>query len=195
MSHKYRFNRFSPSLASRLHDTVFRYGCFITGTQEKKLEGAKVHITRRSCLYALLRSYKGKYKKQEGTRCCAETKVNSEASFVSLWQDDEALGSIHLRGSVVTAVEYVPDGETNRCLMYQARKRRTVCCGGCDVTSESDALAFIPICRVSAKKYDVDGNLFEIITSDEIHYFLQAATGEERKEWIKAIQAVSKIGK
>ncbi|XP_028983573.1 pleckstrin [Betta splendens] len=68
---------------------------------------------------------------------------------------DEPLGSIHLRGSVVTAVEYVPD----------------------------------------AKKYDIDGNLFEIITSDETHYFLQAATGEERKEWIKAIQAVSKVGK
>ncbi|XP_038593663.1 pleckstrin isoform X1 [Micropterus salmoides] len=68
---------------------------------------------------------------------------------------DEPLGSIHLRGSVVTAVEHVPD----------------------------------------AKKYDVDGNLFEIITSDETHYFLQAATGEERKEWIKAVQAVSKSGK
>ncbi|XP_045927439.1 pleckstrin isoform X2 [Micropterus dolomieu] len=68
---------------------------------------------------------------------------------------DDPLGSIHLRGSVVTAVEHVPD----------------------------------------AKKYDVDGNLFEIITSDETHYFLQAATGEERKEWIKAVQAVSKSGK
>lgn len=41
----------------------------------------------------------------------------------------------------------------------------------------------------------MDGNLFEIITSDEKHYFLQAATAEERKEWIKAIQAVSKSGK
>ncbi|TDH01407.1 hypothetical protein EPR50_G00179310 [Perca flavescens] len=68
---------------------------------------------------------------------------------------DDSLGSIHLRGSVITAVEYVPD----------------------------------------AKKYDIDGNLFEIITSDETHYFLQAASAEERKEWIKAIQAVSKSGK
>uniref|UniRef100_A0A8D3BGA2 Pleckstrin n=1 Tax=Scophthalmus maximus TaxID=52904 RepID=A0A8D3BGA2_SCOMX len=68
---------------------------------------------------------------------------------------DDPLGSIHLRGSVVTAVEYVPD----------------------------------------AKKYDIDGNLFEIITSDEVHYFFQAATGEERKDWIKAIQAVAKSGK
>ncbi|XP_069548874.1 pleckstrin [Brachyistius frenatus] len=68
---------------------------------------------------------------------------------------DDALGSVHLRGAVVTAVEYVPD----------------------------------------AKKYDIDGNLFEIITSDETHYFLQAATAEERKEWIKGIQAVSKSGK
>ncbi|XP_006638650.1 pleckstrin [Lepisosteus oculatus] len=69
--------------------------------------------------------------------------------------EEEPLGSIHLRGSVVTAVEYVPD----------------------------------------AKKYDVDGNLFEIITSDETHYFLQAATSEERKDWIQAIQTVSKTGK
>lgn len=68
---------------------------------------------------------------------------------------DDPLGSVHLRGAVVTAVEFVPD----------------------------------------AKKYDIDGNLFEIITSDETHYFLQAATAEERKEWIKAIQAVSKSGK
>ncbi|XP_047207954.1 pleckstrin [Girardinichthys multiradiatus] len=68
---------------------------------------------------------------------------------------DDPLGAVHLRGAVVTAVEYVPD----------------------------------------AKKYDIDGNLFEIITSDETHYFLQAATAEERKDWIKAIQAVSKSGK
>ncbi|XP_061693735.1 pleckstrin isoform X2 [Syngnathoides biaculeatus] len=68
---------------------------------------------------------------------------------------DDPLGSIHLRGSVVTAVDFVPD----------------------------------------AKRYDVDGNLFEIITSDETHYFLQAATAEERKEWIEAVQEVSKTGK
>ncbi|XP_028845481.1 pleckstrin [Denticeps clupeoides] len=69
--------------------------------------------------------------------------------------EEDPLGSIHLRGSVVTAVEYVPD----------------------------------------AKKYDVNGNLFEIITSDEIHYYLQAATAEERKDWIHAIQTVAKTGK
>lgn len=69
--------------------------------------------------------------------------------------DENPLGSIHLRGSVITAVEFVPE----------------------------------------AKRYDVDGNLFEIITSDETHYFLQAATSEERKEWIKAIHTVSKTGK
>ncbi|KAL4641404.1 pleckstrin-like [Arapaima gigas] len=69
--------------------------------------------------------------------------------------EDNPLGSVHLRGSVVTAVEHVPD----------------------------------------AKKYDVEGNLFEIITSDDTHYFLQASTAEERKEWIRAIQTVSKLGK
>lgn len=64
----------------------------------------------------------------------------------------DPLGAIHLRGSVVTAVEYVPDAK-------------------------------------------VDGNLFEIITSDETHYYLQAATVDERKDWIKAIQSVAKSGK
>ncbi|MGH0137570.1 UNVERIFIED_CONTAM: hypothetical protein FKN15_068243 [Acipenser sinensis] len=47
----------------------------------------------------------------------------------------------------------------------------------------------------TAKKYDIEGNLFEIITSDETHYFLQAATPTERKEWIQAIQTVAKTGK
>uniref|UniRef100_A0AAY5EVC2 Pleckstrin n=1 Tax=Electrophorus electricus TaxID=8005 RepID=A0AAY5EVC2_ELEEL len=69
--------------------------------------------------------------------------------------EEDPLGSIHLHGSVVTAVDYVPD----------------------------------------AKRHDVEGNLFEIITSDEIHYYLQAATAEECNEWIKAIQAVAKSGK
>ncbi|XP_052006827.1 pleckstrin-like [Xyrauchen texanus] len=69
--------------------------------------------------------------------------------------EDDLLGSIHLRGSVVTAVEYVPE----------------------------------------AKRYEVDGNLFEIITSDEIHYYLQAASANERTDWIKAIQSVAKSGK
>ncbi|KAK6489529.1 pleckstrin-like [Huso huso] len=69
--------------------------------------------------------------------------------------ENDALGAIHLRASVVSAVEHVPD----------------------------------------AKKYDIEGNLFEIITSDETHYFLQAATSNERKEWIQAIQTVAKTGK
>lgn len=53
------------------------------------------------------------------------------------------------------------------------------------------AVDFVP----DAKRYDVDGNLFEIITSDETHYYLQAATSDERKEWIKAVQTVSQSGK
>ncbi|XP_061782032.1 pleckstrin [Nerophis lumbriciformis] len=65
---------------------------------------------------------------------------------------EDPLGSIYLRGSVVTALEFVPD----------------------------------------AQKYDIEGNLFEIITSEETHYYLQAATGEERKGWIEAVQEVSK---
>ncbi|XP_072560003.1 pleckstrin-like [Paramormyrops kingsleyae] len=67
----------------------------------------------------------------------------------------DPLGSINLRGSVVTAVDHLPD----------------------------------------AKKNDEAANLFEIITSDEIHYFLQATTAKERKEWIQAIHEVAKIGK
>ncbi|KAI1896891.1 hypothetical protein AGOR_G00099530 [Albula goreensis] len=69
--------------------------------------------------------------------------------------EEEPLGSIHLRGSVITAVEYVPD----------------------------------------AKRHDVDGNLFEIITADEVRYFLQAPSEEDRKEWIQSIHTVSKTGK
>ncbi|XP_018606369.1 pleckstrin-like [Scleropages formosus] len=68
---------------------------------------------------------------------------------------DGPLGAIHLRGSVVTAVDHVPD----------------------------------------AKKTDTEGFLFEIITSDEIHYLLEATTASERKEWIQAIHTVSKTGK
>ncbi|XP_048843411.1 pleckstrin-like isoform X2 [Brienomyrus brachyistius] len=67
----------------------------------------------------------------------------------------DPLGSIHLRGSVVTAVDHLPE----------------------------------------AKKSDDAANLFEIITSDEIHYFLQATTAKERKEWIQAIHEVAKTGK
>jgi len=47
----------------------------------------------------------------------------------------------------------------------------------------------------AGKKQEADGNLFEIITSDETHYYLQAATVDERKDWIKAIQSVAKSGK
>ncbi|XP_074063662.1 pleckstrin isoform X2 [Macrotis lagotis] len=40
-----------------------------------------------------------------------------------------------------------------------------------------------------------DENLFEIITATEVHYFLQAASPQERTEWIKAIQVVARTGK
>ncbi|CAH2255641.1 pleckstrin [Pelobates cultripes] len=58
---------------------------------------------------------------------------------------------------------------------------------GCVVTAVEDMM--------DGKKQDTDKNYFEIITASEVHYFLQAASSEERKEWIKAIQTVSKIGK
>lgn len=51
------------------------------------------------------------------------------------------------------------------------------------------------LCFHAAKKHGADGNFFEIITSDEVHYFLQAAMAEERKDWIQAVQAVAKSNK
>ncbi|XP_061478594.1 pleckstrin isoform X2 [Rhineura floridana] len=58
---------------------------------------------------------------------------------------------------------------------------------GCVVTAVEDT--------PDGKKNEVEGNLFEIITANEVHYVLQAATSAERTEWIKAIQMVSRTGK
>ncbi|OBS60733.1 hypothetical protein A6R68_08142, partial [Neotoma lepida] len=57
---------------------------------------------------------------------------------------------------------------------------------GCVVTSVES--------NPDGKKSDEE-NLFEIITADEVHYYLQAATPKERTEWIKAIQVASRTGK
>nr|ABK42438.1 pleckstrin, PLEK [synthetic construct] len=57
---------------------------------------------------------------------------------------------------------------------------------GCVVTSVESSH--------DGKKSDEE-NLFEIITADEVHYYLQAATSKERTEWIKAIQVASRTGK
>ncbi|XP_060113612.1 pleckstrin isoform X2 [Heteronotia binoei] len=58
---------------------------------------------------------------------------------------------------------------------------------GCVVTAVED--------NPNGKKNEVEGNLFEIITANEVHYLLQAATSAERTEWIKAIQLVARTGK
>ncbi|XP_053140459.1 pleckstrin isoform X4 [Hemicordylus capensis] len=58
---------------------------------------------------------------------------------------------------------------------------------GCVVTAVEDT--------ADGKKSGIEGNLFEIIAANEIHYVLQAATSAERTEWIKAIQIVSRTGK
>lgn len=58
---------------------------------------------------------------------------------------------------------------------------------GCVVTAVED--------MPDSKKYDVENNLFEIITASEVHYYLQAASSAERTEWIKAIQSVARTGK
>lgn len=52
-----------------------------------------------------------------------------------------------------------------------------------------------PSLFLSPGKKSEDENLFEIITADEVHYFLQAATPKERTEWIKAIQVAFRTGK
>lgn len=57
---------------------------------------------------------------------------------------------------------------------------------GCVVTSVES--------NPDGKKSDEE-NLFEIITADEVHYYMQAATAKERTEWIKAIQVASRTGK
>ncbi|XP_032772279.1 pleckstrin [Rattus rattus] len=57
---------------------------------------------------------------------------------------------------------------------------------GCVVTSAESS--------PDGKKSDEE-NLFEIITADEVHYYMQAATAKERTEWIKAIQVASRTGK
>uniref|UniRef100_A0A8C5NVP6 Pleckstrin n=1 Tax=Jaculus jaculus TaxID=51337 RepID=A0A8C5NVP6_JACJA len=64
-----------------------------------------------------------------------------------------------------------------------------VSCGLSDAHESNCLLSLSP-----GKKGDEE-NLFEIITADEVHYFLQAATPKERTEWIKAIQKVSRTGK
>ncbi|XP_054033267.1 pleckstrin [Dryobates pubescens] len=58
---------------------------------------------------------------------------------------------------------------------------------GCVVTAVED--------MPDSKKCNAENILFEIITANDTHYYLQAASPAERTEWIKAIQAVSRTGK
>lgn len=165
-------------------------GFLFAGSQKKKLEGTEVHAEGRSRLLALLRPHKGKNQPISANKK-ADNVFHLQHLFLSSlplidltpngYQSDDPLGSIHLRGSVVTAVEFVPDGE------LQWLEKHTL----------SGNLASSPLSPWlrSAKKHDIDGNLFEIITSEETHYFFQAATSDERKEWINAIQSVLRIGK
>ncbi|XP_028352596.1 pleckstrin isoform X2 [Physeter macrocephalus] len=74
---------------------------------------------------------------------------------------------------------------------------------GCLLKQGEDPLGVIRLrgCVVTSVESNPDGkkseeeNLFEIITADEVHYFLQAAAPKERTEWIKAIQAAFRTGK
>ena len=40
-------------------------------------------------------------------------------------------------------------------------------------------------------KGNVQGNLFKIITKDDIHYYIQASSKAERVEWIQAIKKLT----
>uniref|UniRef100_A0A493TF44 Pleckstrin n=1 Tax=Anas platyrhynchos platyrhynchos TaxID=8840 RepID=A0A493TF44_ANAPP len=58
---------------------------------------------------------------------------------------------------------------------------------GCVVTAVED--------MPDSKKCDVENNLFEIITANDVHYYLQAASSTERTEWIKAIQVSKTVAR
>ncbi|TRY81607.1 hypothetical protein DNTS_031003 [Danionella cerebrum] len=134
---------------------IIKQGCLLkqsmnpndlsTGSPEEKLEGPKVYSQRRPGVHSLLRPHQGKHQKQPLAFLCC---------FPLLIGEDDPLGSVPLRGSVVTALECNPDG----------------------------------------RRQEVMGNLFEIITAEEIHYYLQAGTAEERSDWIRAVQSVAKTG-
>lgn len=174
-------------------------GLLFAGSQEEELEGTEVHAEGRSGLLALLRSNKGKYLPVNTNKKAGHAFHLQHLFLLSLlltdwtptgYQSDDPLGSIHLRGSVVTAVESAPDGELQLQEMHAPSG---------NTANTPWYWNLPPICLFrsprSAKKHDVDGNLFEIITSEETHYFFQAATSDERKEWINAIQSVLRIGK
>ncbi|XP_054675645.1 pleckstrin isoform X3 [Grus americana] len=100
--------------------------------------------------------------------------------------DDDVVLKEEFRGIVVK----------QGCLLKQGHRRKNwkgeeplgaIHLRGCVVTAVED--------MPDSKKYDVDNILFEIITANEIHYYLQAASPAERTEWIKAIQAVARTGK
>lgn len=40
-------------------------------------------------------------------------------------------------------------------------------------------------------KGNVQGNLFKVITKDDIHYYIQASSKAERSEWIEAIKKLT----
>lgn len=100
-----------------------------------------------------------------------------------LWERDSSLGSNFCEGLIRLSCRKKEDP-------FTACKGRNI-----ESTilffSHSWLSYFFPV----AKKYDVDNILFEIITANEIHYYLQAASSTERTEWIKAIQSVARTGK
>ncbi|XP_036057594.1 pleckstrin isoform X1 [Onychomys torridus] len=94
---------------------------------------------------------------------------------------------------------YDPAGCRSSCASWTSKNSA----GGEHQGSGEDPLGAVHLrgCVVTSVESNPDGkksddeNLFEIITADEVHYYLQAATPKERTEWIKAIQVASRTGK
>ncbi|XP_041333044.1 pleckstrin [Pyrgilauda ruficollis] len=104
--------------------------------------------------------------------------------------DDDVVLKEEFRGTIVKQGCLLKQGQKDFQLILVNNSSTLRKAGQKDDTNPVLELAFR-----QTKKYDADNILFEIITANEIHYYLQAASSTERTEWIKAIQSVSRTGK
>lgn len=153
----------------------------ITGSQDKKLEGTEVHTEGRPGFHALLRPFKGNAS-QLRSRNVRPSVFTAILPFSLEWQWFSGLHS---------SPWFCGHSCGFRAWRWASLLSRDTSPHCHTATGYHPPFPF----SFSAKKHGADGNFFEIITSNEVHYFLQAATSEERKDWIKAVQMVSKCGK
>ncbi|MEJ1274365.1 pleckstrin [Cricetulus griseus] len=98
---------------------------------------------------------------------------------------------------------FCEDNSSDEDVILKEEFRGVIIKQGCLLKQGEDPLGAIHLrgCVVTSVESNHDGkksddeNLFEIITADEVHYYLQAAAPKERTEWIKAIQVASRTGK